>query len=262
MNGRMHNYPGRKWLKHESLWSEEEIRPHLPETELFSADSFTRMVDKHPVVFLKPDLGMKGQGVIKVTKDGDDIVVRTATSTHTYTTPTAAARKLEQLIGTQRYLVQQGVDLIRIKGHPIDFRLLLHLKSNREWRFFGVMGKVAARNRFVTNHARGGKALGLPQALSHAFGITKEEEAEWDDRMKQVALRIAKAMKKHFPNITELGLDVGIDTSERIWLIEANTRPHYQLFRHHSDPTLFRKIVTSVRALRAQHFRKLPAKSV
>jgi len=164
----------------------------------------------------------------------------------TYRDLNKASLKLKQIIGTERYLVQQGIDLIRLDGSPIDFRALLHLRPSGKWKFFGVMGKVAAPNRFVTNHSRGGRAIRLHQALQ----LSKEEGAEWDERIKKLSRLIAEAMKQHFPNINELGLDIAIDADQQIWLLEANTKPQFQLFRYHSDPRLFTQIASSARILR------------
>ncbi|MDQ0113931.1 YheC/YheD family protein [Paenibacillus harenae] len=240
-------YPGRKWLKHVSLWSDPLLREYLPDTMLFTPKNFIEMIDKYTVLFLKPDLGMKGKGVMKVTHDKDDYIIRTASCTHKYRSKKHAALKLKQLIKDKRYIVQQGIDLIQIQGNPIDFRALLHLKPDGDWRFFGIMGKVAAPNRFVTNHSNGGKAIRLYTAL----GVTKEDGQEWYKRIKEISLKIAAAMKEHFPKIAELGLDIAIDTDRKIWLVEANTKPQYQLFRYHSNPRLFGQIAASVRAIRS-----------
>lgn len=252
MKGNLLKYPGRKWLKHDSLWSEEDLRSYLPETELFTPEAFIQMTEKHSVLFLKPDLGMRGQGIVKASHEEEGAcVIQTASNTYRFRDANSAARKLKQLFGAKRYIVQQGIDLVRIDGRPVDFRVLLHLKSNGDWRFFGIMGKVAAKNSFITNHSSGGKAIRLHQALLQTFGVDKQDASEWDERMKKLSLQIAKAMKRHFPNITELGLDVAIDTNQQVWLLEANTKPQYQLFRHHSNPHLFAKIAASVRSTRA-----------
>jgi glutathione synthase/RimK-type ligase-like ATP-grasp enzyme len=248
VKARLIKYPGRKWLKHESLWGEPELRKYLPETELFTTQAFIQMIERHAVLFVKPDIGMQGQGIMKVTREGDKYVIRTASQRLVYRDLNKAALKLKQVIGSERYLVQQGIDLIKIDDNPIDFRALLHLKPNGKWKFFGIMGKIAAPNRFVTNHSSGGRAIRLYQALR----VTKEEGAEWDERIKKLSGLIAYAMKRHFPKITELGLDIAIDTNHQIWLLEANTRPQFQLFRYHSDPRLFARIASSVRAIRNQ----------
>lgn len=247
MKAKLIRYPGRKWIKHNELWNEEHLRQYLPDTMLFTEDNFLEMIEKYDVLFLKPDLGMKGQGVMKVTKEDNGHTIHTASQTYRYKKCEFAAIKLAQLIGDERYIVQQGIDLIRVKGNPIDFRALLHLKQDGYWRFFGIMGKMAAPNRFVTNHSSGGRAIMLYQAL----GVTKEEGVEWNSRIKDLSLEIAAAMKKHFPKIAELGLDIAIDTDYKIWLLEANTKPQYQLFRYHSNPRLFGQIEASVRAIRS-----------
>jgi glutathione synthase/RimK-type ligase-like ATP-grasp enzyme len=246
VKARLIKYPGRKWLKHESLWGEPELRKYLPETELFTPQAFIQMIEKHAVLFVKPDVGMQGQGIMKITRESDRYIIRTASQKMAYRSVKKASLKLKQLIGEERYLVQQGIDLIRIDGKPIDFRALLHLRPSGKWKFFGIMGKVAAPNRFVTNHSSGGRAIRLYEALQ----VTKEEGAEWEDRIKKMSGLIAHAMKRHFPKITELGLDIAIDANQQIWLLEANTRPQFQLFRYHSNPRLFAQIATSVRTIR------------
>lgn len=246
MKARLIKYPGRKWLKHESLWGEPELREYLPETELFSAQAFIQMLEKYSVVFVKPDLGMQGQGVMKVTQEDGTYVIRTASQRLIYRDLNKASLKLKRLVGSERFLVQQGIDLIRVNGSPVDFRALLHLKPTGKWRFFGIMGKVAAPNQFVTNHSSGGRPIRLHQAL----GLTKENGVQWDARIKKFSILVANAMKHHFPKITELGLDIAIDTNHKIWLLEANTKPQYQLFRYHSNPSLFAQIASSVRTIR------------
>ncbi|MFE5318793.1 YheC/YheD family protein [Paenibacillus sp. NPDC056579] len=252
MKGNLLKYPGRKWLKHEALWSEPELRTYLPETELFSPQSFKEMVGRHSVLFLKPDLGMQGQGILKVTRGGEDAcTIQTASHTYRFTSLHTAATKLEQRFGEKRYIVQQGIDLIRFKGNPVDYRVLLLISANEKWKFYGIMGKVAAKNQFVTNYSSGGKAIGLHQALAHTLRVSKKDAPKWDERIKVMSFKIAEGMKRHFPNITELGLDLAIDTKQHIWLLEANTKPQFQLFRFHSDPQLFGKIASSIRSLRS-----------
>ncbi|WP_127530122.1 YheC/YheD family protein [Paenibacillus kobensis] len=250
MKAKLIRYPGRKWLKHEALWAYPNLRDHLPDTMLFSQQAFIDMIDKYKVVFVKPDLGMQGKGVMKVTtikENGGGYVIRTADNAFAYRDVRNAAKKLSQLIGHQQYLVQQGIDLIRLKGKPIDFRALLHIKPDGNWRFFGIMGKVAAANQIVTNYNSGGRAIQLHQALE----LSIEESHEWEMLIKQLSGQFARAMKKSFPRITELGLDLAIDTKGQIWLLEANTKPHYKLFRHHSNPSLFAKIASSARSIRS-----------
>ncbi|WP_336785276.1 YheC/YheD family protein [Paenibacillus sp. MMO-177] len=248
MKGYMIKYPGRKWLKHVALSGEDELRDYLPDTEQFTPKGFIGMIDRYPVLFVKPDLGMQGQGVMKVYYKDDRVVIRTENSRYSFQSAKFAAIKLKQLIGTKRYIMQQGIDLIKINGNPIDFRILLHLRRDETWKFFGIMGKMAAPNRFVTNHSSGGKAIQLHRAL----GLTKQECEPWEKKLGEIALQIAQGMKKHFPLITELGLDIAIDTEHRVWLLEANTKPQFQLFRHHSNPKLYAQIANSVKNIRRE----------
>ncbi|MNP87462.1 hypothetical protein D3C76_1883740 [compost metagenome] len=57
-------------------------------------------------------------------------------------------------------------------------------------------------------------------------------------------------MQKRFPLVAELGLDIGIDENLKLWLIEANTRPQYKLFRDHEDPMLYNRIGAIIKTIR------------
>ncbi|MNY76879.1 hypothetical protein D3C86_2166020 [compost metagenome] len=57
-------------------------------------------------------------------------------------------------------------------------------------------------------------------------------------------------MQKRFRLVAELGLDIGIDEDLQLWLIEANTRPQYKLFRDHDDRTLYARIGAIIKTVR------------
>lgn len=241
-------YPWSKWRKHVALWKEPELIPHLPETGVLNSDNLYVFLRNHPVVYAKPCCGGGGRGVLKLMRCGD--VVHISTTADRYEVPLIRAfQKVQALSGKADYIVQQGVNLIRIEGRPIDFRTLL-LRPKAEWQYMGIMGKLAVKEQIVTNHCRGGSSIAFADALQQSKELADEEIAELEQGMERLSLNIAEAMLRKFPLVAELGLDIGIDEDLHLWLIEANTRPQYNLFKDHADQTLHKRIDGIIRKVR------------
>ncbi|PDO09731.1 MAG: hypothetical protein BLM47_10950 [Candidatus Reconcilbacillus cellulovorans] len=255
--------PGDKWIKHLALASDPRLFPYLPETDLFSIEAFLRFMEKYSAVFVKPVLGGGGRGVIRAERstEGGGCLLRTPQGDMPFPDEHNAALWLKTKSRGRRYLVQQAVDLLRWRDRPIDIRVLLHFDSpehssaaKKRWRVLGMIGKIAAPGAYVTNRRRGGRAVPLFRVLKVTGVAASElEVAEWERRLAAFSLLVAETLKLRFPRIEELGLDIAVDTTRRIWLLEANTRPRFQLFRHHPDPRLYAAISAATRKLRARH---------
>lgn len=214
-------------------------------------------------MFVKPALGGGGRGVIRAEQsaEGGGCLLRTPRGDVPFPDERSAALWLKMKLTGRRYLVQQAVDLLRWRGRPIDIRVLLHYDAaenvpavKKRWRVLGMIGKIAAPGAYVTNRHRGGSAVPVFRALTATGVAASEAEAkEWERRLTAFSLRVAETMKLHFPRVEELGLDIAVDTARRIWLLEANTRPRFRLFRHHPDPRLYAAISAATRKLRARH---------
>lgn len=241
-------YPGSKWLKHMILSKDPALHPHLPETLLFNESNLLVLLNKYPAVFVKPIFGTGGRGVIKAVRLGSKCKVQIATQKTELPISRVYSFIKKRISGT-RCIVQKGVDLASVDGHPVDFRVLL-LKPETEWKFMGIMGKVAMKHRIVTNHCRGGRPILLKEALVRSLNLEEKACKDIARDMESLGLRIAAALQRKFKVINELGLDIAVDNQQKLWLIEANTRPHYELFRYHENPDLYNHIHRTIRTLR------------
>lgn len=241
-------YPGCKWSKHAALVNSTDLQPYLPETELFHRSTFIRFINKYPTVFLKPSIGGGGRGVYRITSEDHVYLLEAAKTKRKYRSKKDLYYALQHRCGNKKYIIQQGIRLAVIHGRPFDLRVLL-LKPEKDWKFIGFMGKIAATNYFVTNHSRGGKSIRLESALRY-LKYSEEKAEETEKKLKTLSHKIAHSLNEYFYNITELGLDIALDHDGHIWLLEANTKPQYNLFKHHADKTLFDKIDSFTRKMR------------
>ncbi|MDF2938803.1 MAG: hypothetical protein K0Q90_4176 [Paenibacillaceae bacterium] len=242
-------YPWSKWQKHLVLVREPVLREFLPDTAVLKEESLVDFLSRYPVVFLKPSCGGGGRGVVRISVTGEGRVEIQTTETRVEAEIPQVYNAVKSFLGPKEYIVQQGVSLIRIDDRPIDFRTLL-LRPGKTWCYMGVMGKLAVRDQIVTNHCRGGSSLTFTEAMQESRELPEEEIQELEKRLELLSRQIAAALQKRFPLVAELGLDIGIDENLKLWLIEANTRPQYKLFRDHTDPTLYNRIGAMIKTVR------------
>jgi len=61
-------------------------------------------------------------------------------------------------------------------------------------------------------------------------------------RLKAVAVAAAKQLSTYYANQRVYGLDMALDSSGRVWIIEANLRPDISLFLKLKDKSQYRRI--------------------
>lgn len=244
MNAFAYKYPANKWRKHVILVRSATLRKHLPPTTDFRMEKLAIWLKKYGNIYLKPKVGGGGKGIIRIAKWWQGPAVR-------YIVHTAQGKRLctniEQVIGVlnryilKEYIMQQGIDLFHIQRRPVDFRVLI-CKVNKTWTTFGIMGKVAARGKHVTNFSRGGDAIQLASALQKGLHLDVNDTEKMMNQMKSISLQVANALNKAYPLLTQLGIDLAIDRKRNIFILEANSRPNFELFREHEDPHLYGRI--------------------
>lgn len=232
-----------KALKTKVMMENPGLLPYIPKTTWYTPHTLDRMLAVFPTVFIKPDKGGGGAGILRVQKEREgrfQICFRKVCRSVERFRLAGMVNGL--LIPGKRYLIQQGIDLARIQGRPVDIRILLQ-KPERKWVISGMVAKVAAQGQFVTNHSKGGKPVSLEKAFALIWGKETPVASFLLDQLKELALRTAFVLDSRFPGIKELGIDVGADQSGRLWIFEVNTRPQFQMFRKVQGPGFYTEIL-------------------
>jgi glutathione synthase/RimK-type ligase-like ATP-grasp enzyme len=213
---------------HQILSKDEEIRTMLPETYPFQADRVKEMLHKYPMVYLKPTNGSLGKGIMRVLHDNENWICQSSSSTGTITRTAKTLAQMTTLLNKQikrrPYLIQQGLQLAKVKGdRPLDFRVLVQKNKVGRWQITSSVGRVANNQQIVSNVAHGGTIRKCTEVLAELESIPHKPTAL---DLQQKALKIAHTFERlekgHF---AELGIDLAIDTSGKIWLIEINSKP-------------------------------------
>jgi hypothetical protein len=232
-----------KLLKTRVLEKTESLRPFLPETLWYSSDALEEMLTRYPSVYVKPDKGGGGGGILCVRKrENGKYEVRFRTHTKITTRSQLDAQLRSCFLAGKRYLIQQGIELATIDDRPFDFRLLLQ-RPNQDWELTGIVAKAAAPGRIVTNHCKGGKPVDATKALLAAADGDPETLERWVKVLVWLGMETANALHDKFTGLRELGIDVGLDRNGRFWIFEVNTRPQFRMFRKIGHRGMYRKIM-------------------
>ena len=234
-------YLANKWKKGQVLANNPKLRPYIPETKLFNETNLNDLTEKYPIIFGKPIVGTGGSGIIKISKESEQFIIKTNVITKVATNKSELFKMLNTLMGERPYMIQQGIPLISIQNRPLDFRVLL-LRPKNKWELMGIMGKWAAKGKIVTNHSRGGAAITLDKALRYSVNATDQQIKLMEQKLIQLGFEAAKTLNKSYHGVRELGMDVAIDDQLNTWILETNSRPNYHLFKSHKDKRLFGKI--------------------
>ncbi|MEF3354621.1 YheC/YheD family protein [Paenibacillus sp. GYB006] len=213
---------GSKWIKTEVLQTNPHIANHIPETAIFTEQHLKDMLQKYGMVFVKPVHGGGGNGVIRVSKEGEKYFFTKMSHTYSFSNYKSMYRSLAKNKLRRTYLIQQGITLARMKGRPIDYRVKF-VKKETEWKITAMLGRHARKGLVITNVCKGGTLLkcreALRRSLPHIDARVKQQE------MRKLTRTCTVLLEERFPGIGELGFDYGLDHSGKIWILEVNTRP-------------------------------------
>lgn len=234
-----------KWTKTKVLLRSPEISVFIPETVKLNRDNAKRMLEKYGMVYIKPEVGTYGNGVMRAERRSGERGVayryQKGNKPKTFDSFEAFYRSLKTATRGRRYLIQKGIDLLKAKGRRFDIRVMVQLSPKGKWETTGLIGRVAAEGKIVTNYHAGGKPTAVEKLLSpHMNGVVQEATVK---RLKKLGREIGQFFHQHYPGFKQLGVDVGLDHTLTPWIIEVNTNPDPYIFNQLSDKSMYRKVM-------------------
>lgn len=213
----------------DALRKEGGLHLYLPESYLLRNFQILKsMCAKHQTVFLKPITGSLGKGIIRIRKQPDGTYMCHFTNLNgarkqTFSTLSGVFNSISGKVKSQRYQIQQGLNLLKVNDRPVDFRALVQRGETGQWAVTSIVARIAGNHHFVSNLARGGTLSSVKEALARSGSAAA---AGGLPKLRRAALQIAKGIETHVPgHYAELGIDLAIDTQGSIWLIEVNSKP-------------------------------------
>lgn len=211
---------------HRLLMEQVRLRPHLPCTVAANETSLKEMLGMFDSLIIKPDKGSIGRGIMKIDREQDQWRLHfTSEKTNRWRSltfnETNIPRLLTRRFATRPYIIQQRLDLATYDGRPFDLRISVQRDETGRWQVTGMVGKVAAPHKFVTNVAQGGTVYPL-EILLEAYPALLAEQVR--NHLIHFSLMVAAQLGNRLTQLADIGLDVGITVHGYPVFIESNSR--------------------------------------
>lgn len=224
---------GNKLTIQKHLMTSSFLVPYLIPTQPFhSASTALHMAKKYRAVMIKPVHGMGGEGIIRLSLEKGGYRLEEDSQPVRFFSNEEIIEPLEEIQRGKRYIVQKWVDIRDHDGCVYDIRVLMQKRSHGEWSLTGMGVRQGAKKKITSNLKGGGHAFEVYPFLEKQFGEERAEAltAELENIAHHVPLCLERSSLK---NLIELGLDLAIDRTGHIWIVEVNNKP---------DRTIFQKI--------------------
>lgn len=196
----------------------------IPSFNISDPDAVLHLIQKFNRTVIKPHSGSKGRSIYFVTLiENNTIRCINGIEENIYTLQ-EFKELLNRLISEQKYLIQPFIECKTIIGSAYDFRLHVQKNALGKWAITLIYPRISGNEKLTSNISNGGYRGELIPFLVEEFG-----DKYFD--IKQMLEYFAVSFATHFDSLyrrrcfDELGIDVGIDQNDRIWIFEVNWRP-------------------------------------
>lgn len=215
-----------KWQFWKWLSPYEELKEHLAETTnkvtLVNVDTF---IEKYNGVYLKLKDGSRGKGIYYIEKvDGQYVIMKNYQNDITKLTE---EQMVHFLTKHSLYLLQQPIRLHTYEGRKVDYRVMLQKNETGHWQCTGIIARFGNTNAISSNFKANGFALEGTSALKTQFGYDELTAFKKYQEIIRICTDMACKVDEIAGAYADLGIDVGIDEYDKIWVIEMNKRPDH-----------------------------------
>ncbi len=243
-----HRYVTSKMKKTKPLLGHRAVAKHIPATHWYTPARLINMLSLYPVLYIKPDRGSCGKGIIRVKKQSAKTSLISCNKTSIKVPSKDLVKEIEKRMRRgKNYVIQQGITLATYRNKPFDLRIVLQ-KPAQKWRLTWMSAKVASSSSsIVTNVAQGARDAKIVQVLRGSDQSLNTPRVLND--LKRISTEIAYTLGSRFP-FRIIGLDMAVDKRGKVWFIEANSKPSFHGLRSF-DPIQYKRYLRAKKQIEA-----------
>ncbi|MEW9700579.1 YheC/YheD family protein [Paenibacillus sp. SI8] len=233
-----------KWAKTKAIEAVKELRQYVPVTRKMSKETLLDMLNEYRMVYIKPNSGMFGNGVIRVEwAEGaaeKPYSFQSGVRLKSFDSFEEMYTAILKVTKKKYYLAQKGIHLLKYRGNRFDLRVMVQQSPLRKWETTGIIGRVAHPSKIVTNFHSGGTLKPVEQLLAKYLSVN--EQKRYVKKLRVLGVQVAKAVHARYQGVKEIGVDVALDKELHPWVLEVNTSPDPFIFNRLKDKRIFSKI--------------------
>ncbi|WP_229752883.1 YheC/YheD family protein [Paenibacillus physcomitrellae] len=238
-----------KWTIYQVLSRRPEFKNYLPDTDYFnSLSDIYAMLKKNNCIYIKPIQGTGGRGILCIEKLGSQMYRIQGRNRQRKIVPPQKlhlSRMGPYLLNWKkgtRFLVQEGIDIRLPNGRVHDYRMLVQKNGSGVWSVTGCAGRIGPA-RSVTSNLHGGGSAAEMNTLLKTWIHSEQKVAEVRHEAERVSLGIASYLDGLYGPLCELALDLAIDRSGHIYVLEVNPKPAREVFARSGDKEAYRNAI-------------------
>ncbi|CAM4186123.1 hypothetical protein FHS16_000125 [Paenibacillus endophyticus] len=221
-----------KWDLFEWLRLSKSTKPYIPTTrKLISVSGLGRMMQRHPYLYLKPESGKAGKGIMTIKVHAEKqlpyrlkIQENKKSATYNCATIYKLWSRIQKQSGGEAYIAQQGIKLASFNERRFDLRALVQKNQRGQWDITGIGARIAGVSSITTHVPRGGMIEDPEKLLVNSFN--EEQARKLLIKAKNTAVLIAKQIERASGQLLgEMSMDIGVDSAGNMWFFEANSKP-------------------------------------
>lgn len=196
----------------------------IPYYQLTDVEIFFDMIKHYEKVVIKPLSGHQGGGVILIEKENSNQYKINEAGVVSSLNKKQLRPFISQKLWEVDYLVQQFISCQTSAGNVFDFRLHVQKNGEGKWVITAIFPRIGRPGSITSNMGSGGYTTYLDLFLKAEFGDSWYDIQRY---LEQFALSFSRHFESLYDGIAfdELGIDVGIDKNQKLWLFEVNWRP-------------------------------------
>lgn len=236
---------GSKWSQYHAFITQSPLEPFVPDTDLFTKDTFHNFLHRYNEVIIKPCYGQEGSGIVQISSNKDrSYEIHSGIKKFTKATLKETYHFIEEnYLAEKYYIIQQRIPLATINDCPIDCRVIVQ-KVDLTWRPTGKVVKVAGEGFIITNAAQ--ELLSLEHAIRESnMAHVNIELLEYE--IEEICKSAARKLEENRTGIKIIGFDIGITDQGEIWIIEGNHVPNLSMFYKLEDKSIYMNILNAKR---------------
>ncbi|UKS31385.1 YheC/YheD family protein [Paenibacillus sp. HWE-109] len=238
--------------KTKAVEARASLRKYVPTTKRMTLETLKQMLAQYKMVYIKPNVGMFGNGVIRVEqaesgkaeekeKEKEQLFsYQSGVTVRKFKTFEEMYASISRVTKSRPYLAQKGIHLLKYRGNRFDLRVMVQKTPLQTWETTGIIGRVAHPSKIVTNFHNGG-TLKSVETLLHSY-LPASQRKGYIKKLRTLGVQIANAMNARYKGVKEIGVDVALDHDLHPWVLEVNTSPDPFIFRRLTDKRIFAKI--------------------